>query len=405
VGGVAGSGSPDDHRRVERRLATQALDIYESSSIGGFLYLVAWLPVAQITGLMARFPAHCVGIALVFLLLAIIRVQARPPPAGEAQRRWLNRYFAVVLVSVMIWATIQVYVVFDEAIPPLATSVSLFGTVAFCTVLAHLYASCLRLSIAGILILIVPTAVALWMVPELHLLGIAMTFIGGYLGSAVLQSRRDYHRRLDLAEALLEQRDRYELLSWTDELTGLCNRRRFSETLNEEVRQVVSSAKPAVILVLMDIDHFKLINDRFGHIIGDEALRRFARKLREAFTEPGMLVARTGGEEFALIASGTNEDSLLARADAFRKAMAAEPLQIAGLQVPMTASIGMGAFDAELHRNDDGFYSAVDVALYAAKQQGRNRVISVRMLDPVGRVTPSHLQTQLTKAPDPLESA
>jgi diguanylate cyclase (GGDEF)-like protein len=347
-----------------------------------------------------------VSITLVFLLLAVVRHQTRPPQLpGPAQRRWLHRYLAIILGSVIIWVVTQVWIILDASIAPLAKSVSLFGTVALCSVLAHLYASSLRLTVAGILLLVVPTTVALWMVPGLHLLAVALTFYAGYLGTAVMQSRRDYRRRLELAEALLEQRDRYEQLSWTDELTGLCNRRRFAETLNAQVRQMVAASGPIVTLMLMDIDHFKTINDRYGHIIGDEALRRFAERLRGEFGEPGMLVARTGGEEFALIATGMSEEVAMFRADAFRLAMAADALQIAGLQVPLTVSIGVGSFDLPLHRNDDGLYGAVDVALYAAKQQGRNRVVSVGLLDSAGQDVQAPLNVQSSMVPMTQETA
>lgn len=399
VGAVPRSGNPKGPQRAERRSSVQVQDTYESSSIGGFLYLVAWLPIAQVTGLMQRYPIACVGITLVLVLLAVVRLQTKPPQQpGDEQLRWLNRYIAIILASVLIWMMIQVWIIFDHEVAPLAKSVSLFGTVAFCTVLAHLYSSCLRLAVAGLLLLVVPTTVALWMVPGLHLLATAQTFFCGYLVSAVLHSQREYRRRLELGEALLEQRDRYELLSWTDELTALCNRRRFAESLHARIRQSLASSGPKVTLMLLDIDHFKLINDRFGHIIGDEALKRFAERLRNSFSGPDMLMARTGGEEFAVIATGVGEDAAVELADAFRAAVAGEALEIAGLQVPLTVSIGVGQFDAALHRNDDGLYGAVDVALYAAKQQGRNRVVSVSRLDSTRRVdgglpdTPSMIQ-------------
>ncbi|MGB0133976.1 hypothetical protein, partial [Dokdonella sp.] len=160
---VPGQDSPAVGPRVERRFSTQVQDIYESSSIGGFLYMVAWLPIAQITGLIERHSIACVVITLALLVLAVVRLQTRPPKQpGPDQRRWLKHYLAIVFFSISIWSSIQVWIIFDPLVTPLAKSVSLFGTVAFCTVLAHLYASSLRLSVAGLLLLVIPITTALW---------------------------------------------------------------------------------------------------------------------------------------------------------------------------------------------------------------------------------------------------
>ena len=207
-----------------------------------------------------------------------------------------------------------------------------------------------------------------------------MVFYAFYLTAATFRSRKDYRRRLDLDEAMRNQRDKYELLSRTDALTGLCNRRTFTETLNAQVREAQWLEGAGVSLALLDIDHFKLINDRHGHVIGDEVLRHLARRLESAFKGSDVMVARTGGEEFGLILRDVDEVSAMIRVEAFREALQAQPVVCAGIAVPVTVSIGVGRFDAESHRDDDGLYGAVDVAMYAAKQQGRNRVVAVSMI-------------------------
>jgi diguanylate cyclase len=111
-------------------------------------------------------------------------------------------------------------------------------------------------------------------------------------------------------------------------------------------------------------------------------LRHLAERLIAAFPESDVVVARTGGEEFGLILRDYDEISTMIRTEAFREALEAEPIVCAGIEVPVTVSIGVGSFHADRDIDDDGFYGAVDVALYAAKQQGRNRVVSVSMLEP-----------------------
>ena len=238
----------------------------------------------------------------------------------------------------------------------------------------------IRFSISGILILLTPTMLLLWLDPAMHVPALAMSFYSAYLAAAALRSHRDYQRRLDLDEALRNQRDKYELLSRTDALTGLCNRRTFTETLNAQVREAQWLDGAGVSLALLDIDHFKSINDRHGHVIGDEVLRHLARRLEAAFSGADVMVARTGGEEFGLILRDVDEVQAMIRVEGFREALHASPIVCAGIEVPVTVSIGVGRFDRDRHRDDDGLYGAVDFAMYAAKQQGRNRVVTISML-------------------------
>jgi diguanylate cyclase len=369
--------------RLERRLKTRAFDTYERSSMGGFLYLFAWFPLLQFTGLLARYPMATLIMTAVLLLAAIARKLTRPPDAGADElRRWAHRYFAIALSSMVLWAGIQVLVLNDREITPLLKCASLFGTIALASVLAHLYSSMMRLVVTGIVVLIVPATVVLWTDPQMRGPAVALTLYAGYLASAVYRSRSDYMRRLDLDEALRDQRDRYEQLSRTDSLTSLLNRRTFTETLNARVREAQWRTGTGVALALLDIDHFKSINDRHGHVIGDEVLRHFARRLEAMFADDDVMVARTGGEEFGLIMRDIDEISSMIRVESFRESLEAAPIVCAGIVLPVRVSIGVGSFHAECHRDDDGLYGAVDVALYAAKQQGRNRVVSVSMLSP-----------------------
>ena len=340
-------------------------------------------PLVYITGLYHRHPLATAALALGFLLASFVRRRLTPPAQSadtETQLRWINRYTLVALSSTLLWAALQVWILTDHEISTLLKCVSLFGTLAFSTVLAHLYTSLMRLSVCGILILFVPTSVLLWLDPALQEPAVAMLFYAAFLALATSRSHKDYQRRLSLDEALRNQRDEYELLSRTDALTGLCNRRTFTETLNAQVREAQWLAGAQVSLALFDIDHFKAINDRHGHVIGDEVLRHVASRLQSAFRGSNMMVARTGGEEFGLILQDVDEVATTIRVEAFREALQARPIVCAGISVPVTISVGVGRFDVDSHRDDDGLYGAVDMAMYAAKQQGRNRVVSISML-------------------------
>ena len=159
----------------------------------------------------------------------------------------------------------------------------------------------------------------------------------------------------------------------TDELTQLANRRRFTETLSVEVRRAERFGDP-LALVLADLDDFKLINDRHGHQVGDEVLRRFADVLRENVRDFDLPV-RYGGEEFAVLLPETGLDGGEQLARRLQTALLRLRLaEIGGDRPPVTASFGVAAFPAA--RSAEELLSAADGALYRAKAAGKNRVSS-----------------------------
>ncbi|MDT3443695.1 MULTISPECIES: diguanylate cyclase [unclassified Pseudofrankia] len=161
-------------------------------------------------------------------------------------------------------------------------------------------------------------------------------------------------------------------LANTDVLTGLCTRR-FLET---RLALATARAAPrgwALALFLVDIDHFKSINDRYGHPAGDRALAEVALRLR-AVAQSRDVVARYGGEEFALLATGVGQDDLRALGELLRATVAATPVVIAdGVQLTVTVSVGAAAV-AAAPASPAELVDRADRALYAAKSAGRDRV-------------------------------
>ncbi|MFP8966271.1 DUF484 family protein [Pokkaliibacter sp. CJK22405] len=168
------------------------------------------------------------------------------------------------------------------------------------------------------------------------------------------------------------------LLSLRDPLTKLWNRRYLDESLNTACRRLCDSPAP-LTLMLVDIDHFKKINDSFGHPIGDKALVQLARLLRRASQERGTL-ARYGGEEFAILFPNCDATEAARLAEKFRRLCAQTPLKVAtGKTHTMTLSIGVKTWlpDNDPPISADQLLEAADKALYQAKQRGRNRVVMV----------------------------
>lgn len=191
--------------------------------------------------------------------------------------------------------------------------------------------------------------------------------------AGALESRvADRTRELELANAALEH------LSLTDPLTGLGNRRFFDEQLAREIEDARASGKP-LALVCMDIDHFKAINDRHGHPVGDKVLALIARHLRDGL-RPLDVLARTGGEEFSVIAPRTDLAGAMALAERLRAALeAASPLTIGRDTIDVRLSGGVAMLGdipegLPVQGLAQRLYDRADQALYLAKRAGRNRV-------------------------------
>jgi len=178
-----------------------------------------------------------------------------------------------------------------------------------------------------------------------------------------------------LVESLRAELDAARQQAVTDPLTGLPNRRAFDERLPAAINTAEASGKPLAML-LMDIDHFKSVNDRFGHPVGDAVLRRTAQTLRGVMRE-GDMPARTGGEEFAALLPATTQREAHEIAERVRQAVAAQTLTIRATGTKLddiTISIGL----AMRHEGEGplAWMQRADAALYRAKQEGRNRVVS-----------------------------
>ena len=163
-----------------------------------------------------------------------------------------------------------------------------------------------------------------------------------------------------------------ENLSITDALTGIANRRHFEWRLSEEIERARRYKYPLSTLML-DLDHFKQVNDNYGHQIGDIVLQQVAQRLRRILRRTDFL-ARYGGEEFIVLAPQTPADRALILAERLRQVIAESPIPVAdNLQIHITISIGVAVFPNHA-QNESELVRAADAALYKAKQMGRNRV-------------------------------
>lgn len=177
-------------------------------------------------------------------------------------------------------------------------------------------------------------------------------------------------------QALEEVNHQLEVLSVTDALTRLANRRRFDAVWLDEWQRALRQATPLAVIML-DVDHFKAYNDHYGHQQGDECLRRVGEVLLTTVRRAGELVARYGGEEFVVVLPGTSVIHAMAVAESIRANIQAAGIAHAhsGVAAVVTVSLGVAVGIPTQGDVRDALVHAADAALYRAKDQGRNRVV------------------------------
>lgn len=181
------------------------------------------------------------------------------------------------------------------------------------------------------------------------------------------QSEQELKRQLDEINSL---QARLQEQATRDALTGLYNRRYCDETLERELARCQRSGEELSILMI-DLDHFKQINDTYGHQAGDEVLRALAHLLNEQ-VRASDVACRYGGEEFLVLLPGAALESALQRAEAWRSALASVPIHFGPHKIKATLSIGIAAYPDHAC-TPQTLMRAADMALYRAKVEGRNR--------------------------------
>ncbi len=198
------------------------------------------------------------------------------------------------------------------------------------------------------------------------IIGAVVLFLCGLTIFLSLLSGRDLRRRAAMQEELAR-------LSWTDALTGLPNRRRFEHVLERAWQEAGRTGKP-VSMLIVDADHFKNINDRYGHPIGDVVLKGLATCLSASVHRPHDLVCRIGGEEFAVLLPETDREGAFRVATKIHDSVRTLAVASAGIQNgSLTVSIGLATGPVRTDMCPEDLYRRADAAVYEAKRHGRNR--------------------------------
>lgn len=184
------------------------------------------------------------------------------------------------------------------------------------------------------------------------------------LPTAIIASLHDFHMRA--------YQHKLEEMAWTDSLTGLLNRRFFVHAAEEE-RARMRRTKTSAAVVLLDLDHFKEVNDVYGHAAGDVALKEIAAIAHSELRGPFDRLGRWGGEEFVVLLSGVTEEHAVIVCDRLRERIQNAVIKIGDREVSVTASFGVCIMHSATPLN--AAIEGADTALYEAKREGRNCVM------------------------------
>jgi two-component system cell cycle response regulator len=181
-------------------------------------------------------------------------------------------------------------------------------------------------------------------------------------------------QRAQMVESTMADNARLEQLAQTDPLTQLLNRRALTERITAEMERALRYDS-TLALLMIDIDHFKKVNDTFGHLVGDDVLRDVGQLLLDTIRVSD-IVARYGGEEFLILLPETDEAGAVSFAERIRTAVEDHAFARGGENPPLriTSSVGVAVFPAARIENVEDLLSRSDAALYRAKADGRNRV-------------------------------
>lgn len=294
----------------------------------------------------------------------------RAKPQGLAILAWERPYAMTLMLSSLVWGLGALWLM-----PPTESverHVVLFFVVGLAGGSMITYSAHRGMTIRASLSVLLPSTIWLYTLPTRMDFGLAVAstiyLLGAMFATRVLYAAM--RSRLLLSYQLEHASEVADRMARTDDLTGMNNRRAFMEMGGQTIRLCQRQGKPLSAL-LMDVDHFKHINDTYGHGAGDWVLKQIGSLMAQQFRAADVC-GRIGGEEFGVLLIDTDAQAATSVANKFRQEVANTALQWQGHTLQVTVSIGVASHNADLgtllHR--------ADAAMYQAKNSGRNRVVS-----------------------------
>jgi diguanylate cyclase (GGDEF)-like protein len=352
-------------------------DLSRRMSLGISVYFFGWTAIAYGNDMHRLLPELTLSISMVFAIIAIYRyafLQRSERIRARNRNQWFVLTAVATLTPAAIWGGIMAFLFF---IPELET-VKMFmvvGAAALGTGGTSTFAPDFKLGCFYLLAVAGPAAAVNLFGPMANLTWALLFLI--YLAFTIAFSRRqnqEYWQALNNEIKLQHQQILLQQLNQRDSLTGIYNRGFFDEILEKEWHRA-NREQSRLALLVIDVDYFKKVNDSYGHLTGDQCLRKIAHAIQQTAARSSDIIARYGGEEFAVLLPKTTLKSARLVAEKIRQSVKKVLFEHKGNQFSVTVSIGIAAVENAEGKNASSLFELADNALYQAKLRGRDRVV------------------------------
>jgi diguanylate cyclase (GGDEF)-like protein len=358
-------------------LSTRVVSDLEKRSTSGVFFYILVPPVLFFTdGYIRQHMAFSLVFLCVFTGICLFRIiyvhrSKNLPDRQEARHKII--LIASILFTALAWGVgAAFFLLYSEQ--RVIHMLMLICTVGFSAGGVLSFMPVLFLAISYNFLMLVPGIAAVFISGDVPSLGIAMILYSSYLVLISLRGNNEYWTALE-NERLLEEKSReLEIASRTDVLTGLYNRRYFDELFELEWG-LSNRRRTPLTLLICDIDHFKNVNDTYGHPAGDEYLKLISRHIRQVFQRDTDVVARYGGEEFVVLLPDRDAEHTRELAQRLGEKVAGTVMEYNGKKIQTTISQGVTSCVPEPGMDRDRLLTRADNALYEAKNAGRNRIV------------------------------
>ena len=355
------------------------IDFLRRSMPGVIIYIVTWpllcwsLDYYQLhPKLSITFTALFVSVSLLRIFHAYLTQFVYKSYPGV----WRSTLYVLSLSHSLILSTLLIISVTTPQYDKVALPVIIMASAIGCGAVASLSVK-YRFTQIYLASLVLPIIVTAHTTEQFQYLSIMFLVLWTYFFFLLRRYSKEYRRAFHIENELLENQKKLEALNITDALTGIFNRQYFDSSLDAQW-ELASRSQSNLSILFLDLDFFKKVNDKYGHLIGDKALCHAAELFQETTKRKSDMIARYGGEEFAIILPSTHHTDAMALAEHIREQLESTPLLIGERSIQLTVSIGVNTVIPSNNNNCMHFLDAADKALYEAKRSGRNKVVSVK---------------------------
>lgn len=365
-------------RTAEQR--RQALVEVERRAQGGiYVYLPAWLSIAATSGLFGNHPGVVAMVSAVCAAIGVARFLVHrcfESLVVANERRARACFLTLLLSNGVLLSLLGTAAVYWPPLEPIQYPLILVGAVICASAtMSMAMEPVIRFGMPAATLL--PFSLGLVLVPDAaHLgIGVLIALFVAHLTKASRHVHDDYWRGVDALAMLGQRVGELEVLSITDPLTGVHNRLHFERRLADEWHHAKRRSEPLTLMII-DLDHFKRINDTRGHPVGDVCLMHVAAALETSLSRSTDLLARYGGEEFVVLLPVTEAEPAGKVAERLRRAVEHTVVEVSGDRIGLTCSIGLATVWPSFQGTPESALALADAALYEAKAAGRNRVVA-----------------------------